>query len=133
MTRQRAHSYSYTGIVILLSREGSGGRLGAGHPLLRPTPRRFELHRDDPRLVGGHGAGDSLEVPDASGVLPEDLRLDLVGELGGPVPLNELIGDLESPKRLDLPLGIAPEGRVGTPHPLVRSEVTQQRPETVGR
>src|SRR2546426_11545443 len=54
---------------------------------LRPTPRRFELHRDDPRLVGGHGAGDSLEVPDASGVLPEDLRLDLVGELGVPVPL----------------------------------------------
>src|SRR5881296_4142950 len=114
MTRQRAHSYSYTGIVILLSREGSGGRLGAGHPLL------YELHRDDPRLVGGHGAGYSLEVPDAGGVLPEDLRLDLVGELGVPVPLDELIGDLEFPKRLDLPLGVAPEGRVGTPHHVVR-------------
>src|SRR5437899_8382926 len=126
MTRQRAHSYSYTGIVILLSREGSGGRLGAGHPLL------YGLHRDgssytatidDPRLVGGHGAGDSLEVPDASGVLPEDLALDLVGELGVPVPLDELIGDLEFPKRLDLPLGVAPEGRVGTPHHIVRPEV----------
>src|SRR5256885_13528130 len=108
MTRQRAHSYSYPGIVTPPSREGWGGRLGAGHPLLRPTPRRFELHRDDPRLVGGHGAGGSLEVPDASGGLPEDLRLDLVGELGGPVPLDELIGGLEFSKRLDLPLGRAP-------------------------
>src|SRR2546426_9376765 len=57
MTRQRAHSYSYTGIVILLSREGSGGRLGAGHPLL------YGLHRDGSSYtatIRGLSAGTAL-------------------------------------------------------------------------
>src|SRR2546425_9919310 len=57
MTRQCAHSYSYTGIVILLSREGSGGRLGAGHPLL------YGLHRDGSSYtatIRGLSAGTAL-------------------------------------------------------------------------
>src|SRR5436309_5073884 len=126
MTRHRAHSYSYTGIAFLLSRDDAGGRLPTGHP------RRRELDRHDPRRLGGRDAGRALEIPDAGGVRPEDLRLDLVGELGIAVTLDELIEDLELSEGVDLPLRVAPERRVGPPHHVVRPEVAQQRPEQEG-
>src|SRR5437762_4882456 len=126
MTRHGAHSYSYTGIAFLLSRDVAGGRLSPA------TRSSRQLHRHDPRRLCGRDAGHALEIPDAGGVQPEDLRLDLVGELRIPVTLDELIGDLELPERLDLPLRVTPQRRVGPPHHVVRPEVAQQRPEQVG-
>src|SRR5262249_4317617 len=105
MTRHGAHSYSYVGIT---SSHGDG------------APR---LHRGS--------SGRALEVPDPRRVETEDLRLDLVGERGAAVPLDELIGDPKLPEGVDLPLRVAPEARVRAPHDVIGAEIAEQRAEHV--
>src|SRR5207245_346876 len=88
----------------------------------RESARMIRLDGDDPRPVGGDGADRGLEVPDAGGVQAEDLRLDLVGELRVAVALDELVRDPELAEGVDLPLRVAPQGRVRPTHAVARPE-----------
>src|ERR1700758_530534 len=77
------------------------------------------------------GLSGDFEVPDARGVLAEDFRLDLGGQLWIAVAFDELVGDLELPKSVDLPLWVAPKAGIGSPHDVIRAEIAQQRPQRV--
>src|SRR5262244_1694941 len=105
MTRHGTHSYSYVGIT-----SSHGDR----------APR---LHRDR--------SGRALEIPDPRRVETEDLRLDLVGERGIAVTLDQLIRDPELPEGVDLPLRVAPQARIRPPHDVIGTEVAQERAEHV--
>src|SRR5262252_6136177 len=73
-----------------------------------------------------------LEIPDARRVPAEYLRLDLRGQLRIAVPFDELVGDLELPEGLDLPLRVPPQARVGPPHHVVLAKTAEQRAKYVG-
>src|SRR6266404_4950672 len=117
MTRQGSQAYSYVGTSRL--------RLSFSN-LMGPTPPGTGPI-DDARvalcvagLVGqyfGLCLHRSLlvDVPDARCILAEDLAADFVGDLRIAMTLDQLIGNLELAERLDLPLRIAPQQRVGAP------------------
>src|SRR5262245_60661436 len=73
-----------------------------------------------------------LEIPDACRVQAKNLRLDFGGELRIAVPFDELVWDLELAEGLDLPLWVPPQGGVGPPHDVIRTEIAKQRAEHVG-
>src|SRR5262249_54819624 len=87
------------------------------------------LGRRDSGRVDGTAGCRGLEVPDPRGVQAEYLRLHFVGELWVPVAFDELVGDPELAERLDLPLGTAPQARIGAPQDRICPEVPQQRAE----
>src|SRR5262249_58965068 len=95
------------------ARAGRGGGGRGGRPARRGG---VWLDGDDFRLLLERCLRGGLQVPDARRVQPEDLRLQLVGEFRIAVALDELVGDLELPERVDLPLRVAPQERIGAPH-----------------
>src|SRR5258708_20151934 len=128
MTRQGSQAYSYVGTSCL--QPFLGKLMGPTRPGTGPI--------DDTRVAlceaglvaqyFGFRLHCSLlvDVPDARCILAEDLAADFVGDLRIAMTLDQLIGDLELAERLDLPLRIAPQQRVGAPQHVIRTEIAQQ-------
>src|ERR1700747_467381 len=108
--RQGVHSYWNIGMIWLLLRAAAWGQ--------------FRIPR--PGALGG-----GLEVPDARRVLAEDLGLDLWCQLWIAVAFDELVWDLKLAEGGDLPLPIAAQAGIGSPHDIVRAEIAEQGPEHV--
>ena len=112
-------------------RRRGGRRLGPERRVLsrQLATEMFELVARELAL-GGDGHRHPVE-PRA--VLTQDLRLDLLGERRIPVPILELVGDVERAERLDLILRRAVEQAVGPPEHVVLTHVLKELSQHVRR
>src|SRR5258708_32570812 len=124
MTRQESEAYSYVGtsrlrpfLLKLMGPAPSGTgptddtRVALCEAGFVAQYFGFRLHRS---LL--------VDVPDARCILAEDLAADFIGDLRIAMTLDQLIGVLELAERLDLPLRIAPQQRVGAPQLVIRTD-----------
>src|SRR3954469_19400222 len=72
-----------------------------------------------------------VNVPDTRGIFAEHFATDFRSDLRISVAFDKLIGDLEIAERLDLPLGVAPQQRVGAPQHIIWSQISEQCAEYV--